>query len=131
MDPTTLIVTALTVGATFVAEKAGGEAAKDAYHSMKNALKKRFADKPQAEMILAESEKKPEVWKEPLRQLVSEENLDKENDILEAAKLLLRLTDPDGASKGKYNVTFEGTAQGTVIGDHSTVTQTFGGKLEE
>lgn len=126
MDPATLIVTALTVGATFVAEKAGSEAIKDAYHGLKDAIKRRFAGKPQAEMALAESEKDPETWEKPLQKAVTEANLGKENEIVEAAKRLLELTDPEGSAKGKYNIAMYGNAQGTVIGERNTVTQTFG-----
>ncbi|HEX7316259.1 MAG TPA: hypothetical protein VF297_20300 [Pyrinomonadaceae bacterium] len=125
MEPVTLIVTALTVGATFVAEKAGGEAVKDAYHSLKNAIKRRFASRPQAEMALAESEKDPDTWEKPLLKEITEAKLDKDNDILETAKRLLELADPEGTSKGKYNIVTYGDVQGQVIGDRNTVTQTF------
>lgn len=131
MDPITLIVTAITTGATFIAKEIGGDAVKDAYSGLKELIKKRFAGKPQAEMALTESEKDPGTWEKPLQKAVQEAKLETDNEIIEAAQRLLKLVDSEGATKGKYNVAFHGTAQGTVIGDHSTVTQTFGEKPPE
>jgi len=132
MDPSTLIVTAITKGASFVAKQIGGDAVKDAYSGLKELLKKRFTGKPPAEMALTEGEKDPETWGKPLQKAVQEAKLDTDKEVLEAAALLLKLVDPEGTAKGKYNINIRNsTMVGTVIGDYTKVTQTFGQKLPE
>ncbi|HEX9945436.1 MAG TPA: hypothetical protein VGG03_25775 [Thermoanaerobaculia bacterium] len=125
MDPLTLIVTALAAGATAAAKETAGQVIKDAYNGLKGLIQKRFAGKPAAEVALAEHEKEPEVWSAPLKKALNEVGATEDETIVKAAQELLKRADPDGAAKGKYNVQFHGPAQGTVIGDRPTVTQTF------
>ena len=80
MDPTTVIVTALTTGATFIAKQIGGDAVKDGYGALKDLIKKRFDRDPQAEMVLAESEKDPETWEKPLAKAVQNAGLEKDDE---------------------------------------------------
>ena len=131
MEPVTLIITALTVGATFIAKEAASEAIKDAYHGLKGAIKRKLSGKPQAEMVLAEHERDPETWEKPLEKAVKEAGIDQDKDVVETARRVMELIGSEASAKGKYNVYFGGPAQGTVIGDHSTVTQTFDRVLPE
>ena len=116
MEPVTLIVSALVAGATAALRDTAAEAIKDAYGALKDLLKKRFGGKPEAEMALQQVEKKPEVWKEPLKDAIAESGADKDEAIVQAAQSLLKLIQPQQASAGKYNVQI-GEAQGTVVGD--------------
>ena len=125
MEPVTLIVSALVAGATAALKEAASQAAKDAYAGLKALIKKRFAGKPEAEMALAQHEKKPEVWEAPLRDALAETGVDKDEAIVRAAERLLKLVQPQQVGTGKYNVQI-GEAEGVVIGDHAQVEQHFG-----
>lgn len=85
MDPITVILAALVAGTA----KAAGDAAPDAYKGLKALIQKKFAGKPEAEMALTQHEKKPEVWKEPLKEALVETGADNDEEILKAAQELL------------------------------------------
>lgn len=125
MEPVSLIVTALTAGAAVALKDTASQAVKDAYGGLKTLIQKRFAGQPEAEMALAQIEKKPEVWAAPLQDALAESGLDKDEEILKQAQQVLKLVQPQQASQGKYNINI-GQAKGTVIGDNANVTQTFG-----
>ena len=130
MDPITLIVTAVIAGAAAAAQETVGTAIKDAYSGLKTLIQKRFEGKPAAQTALAESEKKPEVWKAPLADALQETAADKDEALLKAAQRLLELVRPDESKAGKFNISI-GSATGTVIGDHATVHQIFGRNPDE
>jgi hypothetical protein len=56
MDPVTLIVTALAAGAASALQDGTAEAVKDAYGRLKGLVKRRFAGRSKAELVLAEHE---------------------------------------------------------------------------
>lgn len=85
MDPITTILAALVAGTV----KAAGDAVPDAYKGLKALIQKKFAGKPEAEMALTQHEKKPEVWKEPLKEALVEAGIDGDEEILKAAQELL------------------------------------------
>jgi hypothetical protein len=94
MDPITLIVTALVAGASKVA----GETATDAYHALVAALRRRFAKDDKAKLILdehakeaatAESSQQELVWDAPLRKCLTDEEADRDPQIIAAAKAVL------------------------------------------
>lgn len=125
MEPVSLIVTALTAGAVAALKDTASQAVKDTYSGLKTLIQKRFAGKPEAEMALAQIEKKPEVWAAPLKDALTENGVDKDEEILQQAQQVLKLVQPQQASQGKYNINI-GEAKGTVIGDNANVTQNFG-----
>jgi hypothetical protein len=59
MDPVTLIVSALSAGATSAATETASNVVKDAYSSLKSLLQRRFQGKPSAGTALAEAETDP------------------------------------------------------------------------
>ncbi len=126
MDPVTLILTALIAGATASIQATASEAIKDAYAGLKTLLQRKFAGKSSAEVALAEHEKKPDIWKAPLAQGLKETEADQDQDIIAAAKQLIQLAQAQSGDKKNTTITFQGPAQGTNIGDHNTITQTFG-----
>jgi hypothetical protein len=126
MDPITLILTALAAGATASIQTTAGEAVKDAYTGLKTLIQRKFVGKPSAEVALAEHEKKPDIWKAPLAQGLKETEADQDQDIIAAAQQLIQLAQIQLGDKKNTNVTFQGPAQGTNIGDDNTITQTFG-----
>ncbi|SRR6266566_5203509 len=123
MDPITLIVTALTAGASAALKGAAEQAVKDAYGGLKSLLKRKFGGKPVAESV-DQHEKAPEAWKQPLEQQLRDVGAGDDEEIIRAAQKVLAQTDPEGARAGKYNVTVSG-GKGVVVGDRNTVTMTF------
>lgn len=125
MEPTTFIISALVAGATAALQETASQAVKDAYAGLKALIQKRFAGQPEAEMALAQHEKKPKVWEAPLKDALAETGADKDEAILQVAERLLKLVQPQQVGTGKYSVQI-GEAQGTVIGDQAQVEMTFG-----
>ncbi|MEO8417860.1 MAG: hypothetical protein ABI475_03960 [Methylophilaceae bacterium] len=126
MDPITLILSALVAGATAAAKETATEAVKDAYHGLKALIQSKFSGRPDAESVLSGYEKKPEVWKEPVKDALTETAADKDDTIIKAAQALLAKADPQGQAQGKYNVQFAGPVYGATIGDKNEVTNNFG-----
>ena len=129
MEPITLILSALAAGATAALQETASQAVKDAYVGLKALIQKRFAGKPEAEMALAQHEKKPEVWAAPLQDALVETGADRDEAIIEQAQAVLTLVQPQQVAQGKYNVQI-GKAEGVVIGDKARVEMTFGGKKD-
>ena len=125
MDPVTVIVSALVAGAAAGAKDTASQAVKDAYNGLKTLIQKRFSGKPEAEMALAQHEKKPEVWEAPLKDALADTGVDKDQAILQSAEKLLKLVQPQQVGMGKYSVQI-GEAQGVVVGDQAQVEMTFG-----
>ena len=103
MEPVTLILSALATGAA----KAAGDAAPDAYTALKELIKRKFASKPQAEMVLEEHEKDPQTYEAPLTKKLVEAGADKDEEIIKKAQDLLKSSNPQEAAQGKYNINAE------------------------
>jgi hypothetical protein len=125
MDPVTLIVTALAAGAASALQDGTAEAVKGAYARLKALVKKRFAGRSKAELVLAEHEAAPQTWEAPLAAELSAAGADADADLVAAAQALMGLVDAAGARSGKYAVTVR-DSQGVQVGDHNTQTNTFG-----
>ena len=125
MDPVSVVLAAMAAGATAAAQDTASQAVKDAYAGLKALVKKRFDQRPQAEMALAEYEKDTDTWQKPLQKSLVETGADQDEAIVRQAQQVLKLVYPQQASQGKYNVQI-GEGKGIVIGDHAQVTQTFG-----
>jgi hypothetical protein len=124
MDPTTLIVAALTAGVTAgFAESASG-AAKDAYLRLLRAIRLRFNDTPSAVESLEGHASDPEAWRVALARNVEVTGATQDGDIIEAAQRLLEAVDASGSKAGKYVVNISG-GQGAVVGDNARVIQSF------
>lgn len=126
MDTLTLILTALAGGVGAGIKDVASQGVKDAYDGLRTQVARRFADKPEAEMVLTKYEEKPEVWKEPLRAALIETEADKDEEIVEAARQFLTLINPQQAAMGKFNVQITGSVQGFVQGDNAQVNMAFG-----
>jgi hypothetical protein len=126
MDPVTLILTALGAGAATGGQAIASDAIKDGYAGLKTLIQRKFAGKPKAELALAEYESDPETWQAPLQKALVQEQVDQDQEIIEAAQRVMRLAQPQQAAMGKYNVQIAGNVQGFAQGDHQTVHMTFG-----
>ncbi len=103
MEPVTLILSALAAGAA----KAAGDTVPDVYKALRELIKRKFASKPQAEMVLEEHEKDPETYEVPLKKKLIEADVDKDEEIIKKAQELLKLANPQEAAQGKYNIKAE------------------------
>jgi hypothetical protein len=100
MEPiTTTIVAALAAGAAAAAKDTAGSAIKDAYTGLKKLIQGRFAGKPSASVALTEHEKKPETWKEPLKEALTETGADKDQEIVQKAQKLVKLLEQGGFTR--------------------------------
>ncbi len=135
MEPISLIMAALTSTAVLKAAAQGAAhgitqgilqgTAQEAYHDLKALIKKKFAGKPKAEMVLEEHEQDPEAYEVPLKKKLLEVEADKDEAILRAAQELLKHLKPEESKAGKFNIKVQGDIKG-IVGDISggTVNQT-------
>lgn len=131
MDPITLILTALTVGASDSVKDTATQVVKDSYNGLKALIKNKFTGRPAAETALAEHEKRPDVWKVPLEEELKETGIDQDQEIIAAAQRLMTLIQPQQAAKGKYNTQITGNIQGYIQGDYQQVIMNFGNEPKE
>ena len=89
MDPITLIVAALAAGAAAGVQGAAASAVQEAYAGLKALVKRRFAGRPDAELILARHERAPQTWQAPLAAELSDVGADRDRDLLAAAQALI------------------------------------------
>lgn len=118
MEPITLILSALAVGALGGVRENATAAVKEAYAGLKRLVAARFADKPSAEVALAEHAADPDTWQAPLAKALTETRTDADPAVIEAARQLMELLDEKGAQAGKYTVDLRG-AQGVQVGDRN------------
>lgn len=130
MDADTLILTALTAGASAGAiDELKGEAkdkAKAAYGKLHNLVAGRFRETgtPNAEGTLADYEEDPETYGKGLAKKLAAASADQDDAILAAAQAVVDLLGQQGPKVGKYGVTITGS-KGVQVGDHNTQTNTF------
>jgi hypothetical protein len=124
VDPVTLLVTALATGAATGVGESATVAVKDAYGKLKALVASRFAGHPSHEVVLAEAEKQPEVWRAPLTQAVTDSGAASDPAVIEAATQLMALLDEAGTRAGKFSVDLRG-AQGVQVGDYNQQANTF------
>lgn len=128
MEPITLILAALALGASTARQDGMSAAARDAYVRLQTLAKKRFVGNPRAEVVLDEYESAPDVWEAPLRVELSAVAAERDAELVETAQALLGLVDRAGARSGKYIVTISG-GQGVQVGDRNMQVNYFGGDV--
>lgn len=124
MEPTTLILAALTFGAQAVA----GEAISDAYQKLKGFIKRKFGGDAEAETALEKFEKQPEVSEEQLKAALAKHEANKDEEIVSAAQQVMTHVNPQQVAQSKYNTQITGGVKGFVQGDNAQVTMTFNDK---
>jgi hypothetical protein len=124
MDPITLIVSALTAGATAALQETAGTAIKDAYQGLTTLIKQKFKKDPKATAVLEGHAEDPETWQKPLEKSLQQTAAAQDKDILIAAQKLLELVQSQKSSP-KYDVRIRGNVKGFIQGDHATVTMNF------
>ncbi|HSL46713.1 MAG TPA: hypothetical protein VK897_24975 [Anaerolineales bacterium] len=124
MDPITLIVSALTAGATAALQETAGTAIKDAYQGLIALVKQKFSKDPKAVTALDGDAEDLDTWQKALEKSIRETGAAEDEQILLAAQNLLKLLQSQ-ESTPKYNVEITGDVQGFVQGDHTNVTMNF------
>lgn len=124
MDAITLILSALTAGATAALQETAGTAIKDAYHGLTTLIGKKFNKDPKATAALDGHAEDPQTWQKPLEKSIRETGVSKDEEILSAAQKLLELVQAQKSSP-KFAVEIKGDIQGLVQGDHARVTMNF------
>lgn len=130
MDPVSLIEAALVAGAAASSKDTASQVVKDAYAGLKTLVSRLFADKPKAQVILYEHEADPQTYEKPLKKLLIEAHADQDANLLAAAERVMTLVQPQQIGMGKFTIQNTGPVQGQTIGDHNTLTQTFGNSRE-
>jgi hypothetical protein len=97
MEPVSMIVRALAVGASAAVRDAATAAVKDGYKALKAAVAARFAGHRSAEVVLAEHETDPDTWAVPLEKALSDTGAAGDPAVVAAAEQLLRLLRAGGA----------------------------------
>jgi hypothetical protein len=120
MDAITLIVTALSAGASAgVIDSLTDdikESAKVAYKKLHQMTERRFRGNPSAEIILAEHAIDPNSFEAPLSKKLVEAGASDDPDLVAAARALMEYLDREGVESGKYHVTIKGS-KGVQVGD--------------
>ncbi|MCS5694378.1 hypothetical protein NZK33_20710 [Cyanobium sp. FGCU-6] len=96
MDEITLIMTALVQGAA----KAAADVVPDAYEALRDLLRKRFADKPAAEIVLEKHASDPQTYEAPLRKQLEQTALAVDFEVLTIARQLLEQLETPVAAPG-------------------------------
>lgn len=114
MEAISLIIAALTSAAVLQAAAQGAAhgitqgilqgTAQEAYHDLKALIKKKFAGKPKAEMVLEEHEQEPKIYEEALKKKLVEAGADKDEAIIRAAQELLKHLKPEEVAGVNINV---------------------------
>ena len=120
IDPVTLIVTALTTGASAGALETltdeVKESVKAAYGKLHELVRRRLRGTSGAEGILAEYQADPGTYEAPLAKKLTEAGAGDDADLVAAARTLMELVDQRGAKSGKYSLTIM-SSKGVQIGD--------------
>jgi hypothetical protein len=103
MDPVTLIVTALAVGAALGLKDAASSAVTDAYNGLKGLVRRVLAGRPGGELVLHQHEQDPQVWDKLAHELTAA-GAAQDTGLVAAAQAFLALADVGGTAAGKYAV---------------------------
>jgi hypothetical protein len=128
MEPITLILAALALGASTARQDEMSTAMRDAYARLQALVMKRFRHSAEAELVLARYESAPDVWEARLGEELSAAAAESDVELVETAQALLGLADRAGARSGKYKLTISG-GQGVQVGDHGMQVNFFGGDV--
>jgi hypothetical protein len=119
MDPISLIVTALAVGAASGFKESASAAVMDAYEGLKGLVRKHFAGRRDGGLVLARYAEAPKAWQGPLAAELAAVGADQDQDLVAAAQAVMKLVDEAGSRAGKYIVDVRGS-QGVQVGDGNT-----------
>lgn len=119
MDPLTLLVTALTTGATLMLKSAVGEAAKDAYKALRDRVLKKYGDKNDVPMAVKAIESDPASASRQglLREELAKTQAVNDQELLKAAQALLEAAKTADPQQAQQSV--------SIVGDDNEVNQVY------
>jgi hypothetical protein len=124
MDPISLLMAALTFGATEAAKAGVGEVVKEAYSKLKEILTRRLGNAPEKQVALNQFEVDQDTWEKPLRKALVDTNADKDNEAIAAARALQALGEK-ALGQQIYQTRFGDHATGNAVGPGASATTTY------
>jgi hypothetical protein len=120
-----LVVAALVAGASAGLTDTASSAVRDAYAGLREAVHRRLAARSDDDVrVLDANDMEPEAWQARLSDVLSAGGVDRDEEVLAAARSLLQELETAG-QQPRLNIVDAREAQGTQIGDHNTQTNTF------
>lgn len=119
-----MIVAALAAGAAAGSTDVTKSAIADAYIGLKNLLRRRLMGRDRAQEALDAVEVESGQWQALLSRDLADSGAAADEQVIIAARRLLSLAEPDGATAASYQVSAE-FAKGVQFGSHNTQTNTF------
>lgn len=125
MEPISLIVGALVVGASEALKDTASQAVQDSYQGLKAAVMHYWKimkegdeqdNENEAKILLDNLEEDPDTFQIPLEKKLTKVIPEPEKDLIEQAQQLYKLLDEVGFNQGKYNVILN-SSQGVQVGD--------------
>jgi hypothetical protein len=116
LDPTSLILSALSSGAGQGIAEGVSDAIKNAYGRLKHLVSSRLGANSAAAVALAEHAMDPGTWQAPLAKALMDSGASSDPAVIRTAQQLMALLDEEGLRAGKYNVDVD-CAQGVQVGD--------------
>jgi hypothetical protein len=124
MSAIEVILAALAAGAGVGMKDTASAAVQDAYAALKEQIRRRLGNRDEAIQALDADEAAPGVWQARLGAALTESGATGDARVIEAARDLLRLTDPTGSAAGRYDIDLR-EAKGVQVGDFNTQHNTF------
>ncbi len=125
MEPINLILLALATGASINLNKTissiTSEPAKECHAELLKLLNRRFTGKPQASEILADYESDPAMFEKPMKLILLEANIDKDQEIVKSAQKLMQSTQTQQALLRNYNVQLGSNVLSMGQGDYQQI----------
>ncbi len=126
MDPVTLIVAALVIGAAAGLQDTATAAVKDAYSGLKSLIRSRFGHHDQTiDEQLAAVDQKPDTDPAPLAEKLRSVRAGDDAELVQAAQALLEKADPDGKQRQQIQNIIISNSKGVVGNNAGTVTMNF------
>jgi hypothetical protein len=125
VDPISLIVAAIAAGVSAGVTQEASETVKDAYGRLKWLLRQKLGGEREVGVALEQYEQNPEAWIPTIKEELTLAGADSDPQLLKAAEEFLTLLDRQATGGPKYKVLISGPAEGSIIGDKATVTQSF------
>lgn len=128
MEPISMIVGALAVGASEALKDTASQAVQDAYQGLKSVVMHYWKtmkegdeqdNENEAKILLDNLEEDPDTFQIPLEKKLAKVIPEPEKDLIEQAQQLYKLLDEAGFNQGKYSVTVN-NSQGVQVGDKNT-----------
>lgn len=133
MEPISMIVGALALGAAKALKGTANEAVQDSYKGLKTAVihhwkKHAGGDEnklaQEANILIESFENDPDIFLAPLEKKISTMIPKPTPELIEKAQDLHKILDEEGFNAGKYNINVN-HSQGVQVGDNNTQTNNF------